>query len=231
MSFLNKIITALPATLRSTSPTSIGLSPGFLFSKATDDSKDDGDSSSATHKFLISWANVLRKFYFVVPKAREVKILRQPSASRLDSPDPPFVNIETFIITDSSISSYATIWIGLVGPYINTSGKGSLGSFLDFHSSLEYHCRCYCCCYWYCHCCHRWLLLFGCCYWLCFFFGRNLNGVVSHDSYGFNLHFLQCSHFWFVDMLMMQIYFDFHPWHEVTSSKCLFCVSSWYSTF
>ena len=106
-------------------------------------------------------------------------------------------------------------------------------TFLDFQSYLEYHCRCYCCCYWYYHCCHRLLLLlFGCCYWSCFFFGRSLNFVVSHDLYGkflrrcYSLHFLQCSHFWFANLLAMQIYFGFHPWHEVINSKCLFCVCS-----
>ena len=99
-------------------------------------------------------------------------------------------------------------------------------TFLDFQSYLEYHCRCYCCCYWYYHYSHHWLLLFGCCYWLYFFFGRILNLVVSHDSYGnflhrcYSLHFLQCSHCWFADMLMMQIYFDFHPWHVVTTGIC-----------
>ena len=108
-------------------------------------------------------------------------------------------------------------------------------TFLHFKSYLEYHCRCYCCYYWYYHCCHRLLLLlFGCRYWLCFFFDRSFNVVVSHDSYGkflrrcYNLHLLQFSHCWFADLLIMQIYFEFHPWHVVTSSKCLFCVSSWY---
>ena len=114
---LNNIITALTAILRSTSPTSIGLSPGFLSSEvslqATNDSNDDGDSSSSTHNFLINWANVLRKSNVAVPKAREVKILLQPSASRPDDPDHAFVNIEAFTIVDSSMSSYATGWIVL----------------------------------------------------------------------------------------------------------------------
>ena len=112
MSFLNNIIIALPAILCSTSPKSIGLSPDFLSSgiglQARNDSKDVGDSSSSTHKFLINWAKVLRKSNVAIQKAREVKILRQPSASRPDGPDPPFVNIEAYIIIDSSMSSYAT---------------------------------------------------------------------------------------------------------------------------
>ena len=53
MSFLNNIVTALLAILRSTSPTPIGYSPGFLSSgislQVINDSEDDGDSSSSTH--------------------------------------------------------------------------------------------------------------------------------------------------------------------------------------
>ena len=52
-SFLNNIITALPAT----SPTPIGLSPVFLprgiSLEATNDSKDDADSSSSTSTFQL----------------------------------------------------------------------------------------------------------------------------------------------------------------------------------
>ena len=68
---------------------------------------DDGDSSSPTHNFLISCANVLHKSHVAVPKAQEVKNLHQPSASRPDGQHPPFVNIEAFIFTDSSMSLYA----------------------------------------------------------------------------------------------------------------------------
>ena len=92
MSFLNNIITALPAILCSTSHIPISLSPGFLSSgisqQATDDSNDYGDSSSSTQNVLISWENVLRKFNVAVPKTREVTTLFQPSASRPDGPDP-----------------------------------------------------------------------------------------------------------------------------------------------
>ena len=111
MPFLNLIITALPAILRNTSPKPIGLRPGFLSSgislQATNDSKDDGDSSSSTHNFLINWADVLRKSNVAVQKAQEIKIVHQSSAPRPDGPDPPFVYIEAFIITNSSMSSYA----------------------------------------------------------------------------------------------------------------------------
>ena len=73
MSFSN-IIAALPATLFRTSPTVIGLTTCFLSSgislQATNDSIDDADSSSSTHNFLISSANILRKSTVAVPKAR-----------------------------------------------------------------------------------------------------------------------------------------------------------------
>ena len=106
--------------------------------QATNDSKDDGDSSPSAHNSLISWANVLRNSHVAVPKAQEVKILCQPTASRLDGPDSPFVNIEAFIITDSSMPSYATGWIGLVSSCINASGEGSLlsGYFCTSNSSV-----------------------------------------------------------------------------------------------
>ena len=85
-SILNNIITALPAILCSTSSTPIGLSPGFRSSgislQAKNDFKDDVESSSSTYSFLIIWTNVLRKSTVPVPKAREVKILYQPSALR-----------------------------------------------------------------------------------------------------------------------------------------------------
>ena len=109
-----------------------GLSPGFLSSgislQATNDSMDDFDSSSSTNNLLISWANVLHKFTGAVPKA-QVKILRQPSASRPDGPDLPFFNIEAFIIIDLFMSSYATGWTGLASLCIDTSGEDSLGFF------------------------------------------------------------------------------------------------------
>ena len=65
--------------------------------------------------------------------------MHQPSASRPDGPDPPFVYIKAFIITDSSMSSYATGWIGLVVLCISISREGSLGSgyFYTSNSSVS----------------------------------------------------------------------------------------------
>ena len=67
----------------------------------------------------------------MVLKAREVRILCQPPASRPDGPNPPFTNIEAFIIIDLSMLSYITyitVGIGLVVSCINIPGVGSLGS-------------------------------------------------------------------------------------------------------
>ena len=60
-------------------------------------------------------------------KFSEVKILRHPSASRPDGPDPPFANVAAFRIKNLSIS-WITGWIHLIGPSISTSGGGSLDS-------------------------------------------------------------------------------------------------------
>ena len=67
MSFSN-IIAALPATLFRTSPTVIGLTTCFLSSGIS--LQATNDSSSSTHNFLISSANILRKSTVAVPKAR-----------------------------------------------------------------------------------------------------------------------------------------------------------------
>ena len=63
------------------------------------------------------------------------------------------------------------------------------------------------------------LPLFGCRYWSGFFLRQKFK-CCSKPRFGkflrrcYSLHFLQCSHCSFADLLIMQIYLDFHPWHE-----------------
>ena len=109
MSFLNIIIITFPAILLKTSPTPIGRNPGFLSKginlQTVNASRDVVVSSSSMQSLFISWANVLRKSVDDVQNTLEVKILRHPSASRSDGPDPPFVDVAAFKTKDSSISS------------------------------------------------------------------------------------------------------------------------------
>ena len=57
---------------------------------------------SSKQSLLTNSANVLRKSDDAVPNERDVRIFLQPSASRLDGPDPPFVSIAAFKMRDSS---------------------------------------------------------------------------------------------------------------------------------
>ena len=63
------------------------------------------------------------------------------------------------------------------------------------------------------------LPLFRCPYWSGFFLRQKVK-CCSKPRFGkflrrcYSLHFLRCSHCSFADLLIMQIYLDFHPWHE-----------------
>ena len=106
---MNIIIITFPTILLKTSPTPIGHNPGFLSKginlQAVNALRDVVVSSSSMQSLFINWANVLRKSVDDVPNTLQVKILRHPSASRPDGPDPPFINVAAFNIKDPSISS------------------------------------------------------------------------------------------------------------------------------
>ena len=72
---------------------------------AMNDSRDSAFFISSKQSLLTNSANVLRKSDDTVSNERDVRIFLQPSASRPDGQDPPFVSIAAFKMRDSSISS------------------------------------------------------------------------------------------------------------------------------
>ena len=96
-SFLHNIITTLPVILLSTSPTQIGLKPGYFSNGinllAVKASRDYVDCSSSEQSFLRKFAKTLRRSLDEFPICLEFNTLLQPSASRNDGPEPSFVNI------------------------------------------------------------------------------------------------------------------------------------------
>ena len=73
---------------------------------AMNDSRDSAFFISSTQSLLANSANILCSSNNAVLNEPDVRIFLQPSASRPDGPDPPFVSIATFKMRDSSISSY-----------------------------------------------------------------------------------------------------------------------------
>ena len=92
------------------------------------DSRDYAFFISSKQSLLTNSGNVLGKSDDAVPNERDVRIFLQPSASRPDGPDPPFVSIAAFKMRGSSIISYTIGWTGRVGSCINTSWSGLLAS-------------------------------------------------------------------------------------------------------
>ena len=76
---------------------------------------------SLLSSLLTNNPNVLRKWDDAVPNERDIRIFLQPSASRPDGPDPPFISIAAFKMRDSFISSYTIWWTGRTGHCNNTS--------------------------------------------------------------------------------------------------------------
>ena len=96
----------------STSPTPIGLKPGFLSNDinllAVKVSMDCVNCISFAQSFLMKIVKVLRRSLNEFPNSLEVNILRQLSASRPDGLGPPFVNITAHMTKDLLMPSYAT---------------------------------------------------------------------------------------------------------------------------
>ena len=99
------IITTFPDILFNTSPTPIGLKPGFLLRginlHATKLSKDAQSlllDIFVIHNFLTSSAIVLWSSDVAVPQHYETIILRHPSASSPDGSELPFVLTTAFLL-------------------------------------------------------------------------------------------------------------------------------------
>ena len=97
------IITTFPDIVLNAFPTPIGLNPGFslrgINPHATKLSKDAQlllFDIIMIHNVLTSSAIALRRSDVDVPKHDETIILRHPSASSPDGPEPPFVLIAAF---------------------------------------------------------------------------------------------------------------------------------------
>ena len=80
-------------------------------------------NDSRDYAFLLSRV-FLHKPDDAIPNERDNRIFLQPSVSRPDGQDPPFVSIASFKMEDSSISSYTVGWTGCVSPCNNTSLGG-----------------------------------------------------------------------------------------------------------
>ena len=90
-SFRTETIT-LPVILRKTSPTPMGRSQGFLtdgFKRHDRKASTVRVSTRSIHKFQTRIANALRRSLLDFPKLLEARILRQPSASIPEEPEPP----------------------------------------------------------------------------------------------------------------------------------------------
>ena len=85
---------------------------------------------SSKHSLLANSANILRSSDDAVPNECNVmlRFFFQPTASRPDDPDLPFVSIAALKTRDSSMSSYITGWTGHICPCNNTLWGGSLAS-------------------------------------------------------------------------------------------------------
>ena len=92
------------------------------------DFRDSAFFISFKQSLLTNSANVLYMSDDAVPNELDVRIFLQPSVSRPDVSDPPFVSIAAFKMRDSSISSYTIGWTGHTGSCNNTSWSGSLPS-------------------------------------------------------------------------------------------------------
>ena len=92
------------------------------------DFRDSAFFISFKQSLLTNSANVLYMSDDAVPNELDVRIFLQPSVSRPDVSDPPFVSIAAFKMRDSSISSYTIGWTGRTGLCNNTSWGGSLPS-------------------------------------------------------------------------------------------------------
>ena len=83
--------------LLSTSPTQIGLKPGYFSNGinllAVKASRDYVDCSSCEQSFLMKFAKTLRGSFDEFQNFLEFNILFQPSVSRSDGPEPSLVNI------------------------------------------------------------------------------------------------------------------------------------------
>ena len=127
-------IITFPAALLKISLMPIGLKPDFLFRwikrhavKASNVcSLSLLTSICSAHNFLMNFATAFHKLDAQLPNEFETKMRRQPSASRPDVPEPPFVFIAAFITSASSMSSYTTWWTCWIDPCNKTSGVASL---------------------------------------------------------------------------------------------------------
>ena len=92
----------------------MGLRPGYLSNEinlhAMNDSRDSEFFLSSKHSLLANSANILRSSDDAVPNECNVmlRFFFQPTASRPDDPDLPFVSIAALKTRDSSMSSYIT---------------------------------------------------------------------------------------------------------------------------
>ena len=107
------IITTFSDILLNTSPNTVGLKPDFLLrvinlhaTKLSENAQSLLFDMFVIHNFLMSSAIALRRSDVTVPKHDETIILRHPSASSHDGPEPPFVLIAVSFIRSSSMSSY-----------------------------------------------------------------------------------------------------------------------------
>ena len=107
-------ITTFPAIRRRTSPTSIGRTPGFLFSGTNRLAVKVSEllSVSEFERCILALPSRFMKFAMNVrnskglePNWLETKILRQLSASSPDGPHTPLVFIAAFFSKSSSIST------------------------------------------------------------------------------------------------------------------------------
>ena len=111
-------ITTFPAILRSTSPTPIGRSPGFLLSGIKRFAVNASKLFSlpvfsrcmfVVHKLFTNSAKDFRRPNELDPNCFEANIQRQLSASNPEGPHPPFVFITAFNTNDSLMSSYTIL--------------------------------------------------------------------------------------------------------------------------
>ena len=128
-------ITTLQQILLRTSPTPIGLSPGFLSNginlQARSTSRELSLISSL-HCFLITFASAERKSLLHSPYTGtlDVKGFLHPSASIPDGPEPPLVICAAFNTRASSMTSY-TIGCDSVSSFSGIGKKTALSTLND----------------------------------------------------------------------------------------------------
>ena len=94
----------LSLILLKTLPTPMGLNPRFLLSETSQQARNTSSEfdSSLVQSFLVTLAHVWRRSENDYPKFFNNKICFQPSASKPEGPDPPFVFMTAFLNISAS---------------------------------------------------------------------------------------------------------------------------------